>query len=76
MAELVLSPRFRISDHHGLQAARYRLIDDLSNSMANSIASTNATYFPHGHNAFFAVSKYRRRPDGALEMRPFVFPHA
>lgn len=74
MAELVLSHRFCISEKHGLQAAKYRLIDDITKSMANATVSTDGAYFSQDINVFSALSKYQRRPDDAMICGPPTFP--
>ena len=42
----ILSPRFCISETHGLSAAKFRLIDDLSRSWVNQTTSLSDTYRP------------------------------
>ena len=42
----IMSPRFCISEQHGTQAPKYRVIDDLSKSKVNATVGTHDTYCP------------------------------
>ena len=44
--EMVLSPRFCISEQHGGKHSKFRVVDDLSRSLVNSTSDTSDTYCP------------------------------
>ena len=54
---LILSPRFCISERHGAQQPKYRVIDDLSMSLANSTATMTDTYCPQDLDSLVAQTR-------------------
>ena len=55
--ELVLPPRFCISEQHGKQPAKYRIIDDLSRSLVNSTLEVPDTYCPESLDVLAAMAR-------------------
>ena len=53
----LLSPRFCISEQHGKQQAKFRVVDDLSRSQANSTADTSDTYCPENMDVLVTQSR-------------------
>ena len=53
----VLSPRFCIREQHGLNPAKFRLIDDLSRSWVNHVASMSDTYRPQSIDHLLAMCR-------------------
>ena len=48
---------FCISEQHGPQQPKFRLIDDLSKSLANGALHPTETYCPHDLDSFVALSR-------------------
>ena len=53
----VLSPRFCIREQHGLNPAKFRLIDDLSRSWVNHVTSMSDTYRPQSIDHLLAMCR-------------------
>ena len=53
----VLSPRFCISEQHGNQEPKFRLIEDLSKSLANDTVHSTETYRPDDLDSFAALAR-------------------
>ena len=64
----VLSPRFCISEQHGLQKHRYRLIGDLAMSHFSLPVGAGDAYFPHDLDAIVAMGRLQSK-HGASDMR-------
>ena len=55
--KIALSPRFCIAEQHGIQLAKYRVIDDLTRSQVNSTAETKDTYCPESLDVLVAQAR-------------------
>ena len=53
----ILSPRFCISEHHGIQEPKFRLVDDLAKSNVNKTVGMSETYCPQGMGPFVALTR-------------------
>ena len=73
----ILSPRFCISEHHGIQEQKFRPIGDLTKSNVNKTVRMSETYFPHGLDSFVALTR-PHRVNGAEDLKQWDvdFPHA
>ena len=73
----ILSPRVCISEHHGLQGPKFRLIDDLTESNVNKTVQMSEKYCPQGLDSFVA-SKRIQHSNGAVGLKqwPVDFSHA
>ena len=73
----MLSPRFRIAEEHGLQEPKYRLIDDLTKSLANGAVETTEAYCPHDLDSFVALTRLQKY-HGSRHLRAWslYFSHA
>ena len=72
-----LSPRYCISDKQAMQAAEFRLIDDISRPKVNETVSASDTYSPQHIGRFAALARLQRRAgEGNLKMRSVDFAHA
>ena len=57
LGEVILSPRFRIAEHRGIQEPKFRLIDDLTKSNVNKTVQMSETYCPQGIDSFVALTR-------------------
>ena len=74
---MALSPRFCLSEHHGLQQPKFRLIDDLSKSLVNKTVQSTETYCPQDLDLFAALSRLQvSYGAGQLRAWSLDFPHA
>ena len=64
----ILPPRFRISEQHGDQEPKYRIIGDLSRSMANQVVYMSDTYCPQDIDSFVAMVRILSHA-GASDLR-------
>ena len=73
----ILPPRFCISEHHGNQEPKFRLICDLTKSNVNKTAEMPETYCPQGLDSFVALTR-TQHANGAegLKQRSVDFPDA
>ena len=73
----VLSPRFCISEQHGTQEPKYRVIDDLSKSMVNMTVGESDTYCPQDLDTFMVLTRLQHI-HGAKNLRMWSldFPNA
>ena len=71
------SPRFCISEHHGIQEQKFRLIGDLTKSNVNKTVEMSETYCPHGLDSFVALTRLQH-VNGAEGLKQWSvdFPHA
>ena len=73
----VLSPRFCISEQHGAQATKFRVIGDLSRSLANAAVGAVDTYFPQDLDTFMVLARLRHTYGASnLRMWSVDFPNA
>ena len=73
----IISPRFCISEHRGIQEPKFRLIDDLTKSNVNKTVGMSEIYCPPGLDSFVALTRLQHiNNDGELKQRSVDFPHA
>ena len=64
----IMSPRFCISEQHGTQEPKYRVIGDLSKSKINATVGASDTYCPQDLDTFMVLARLRRKY-GASNLR-------
>ena len=70
------SPRFRIDEQHGQKLPKFRVIDDLSRSQANSTEDTSDTYCPENLDTLVAQARtVANLGQGNLKARSVDFPN-
>ena len=73
----ILSPRFCIAEHHGIQEPKFRLIDDLTKSNVNKTVQMSETYCPQGVDSFVALTRIQHvNGDVDLKQWSVDFPHS
>ena len=77
LENLILSPRFCIAEHHGIQEPKFRLIDDLTKSNVNKAVQMSETYCPQGIDSFVALTRLQHT-NGAADLQQWSvdFSHA
>ena len=75
--KVILSPRFCIAEHHGVQEPKFRLIDDLAKSNVNKTVQMSETYCPQGLDSFDALTRLQH-VNGATDLKQWSvdFSHA
>ena len=77
MKHTVKSPRFCISEQHGLQEPKYRVIGDLTRSHVNSTTDTSDAYCPQDMDALVAhVRSLAKLGASDFRARSVDFPNA
>ena len=68
---------FCISEHHGFQEPKFRLIDDLTKSNVNKTVQMSETYCPQGLGSFVALTR-THHVNGAEGLKQWSvdIPHA
>ena len=64
----ILSPRFCISEQHGNQQQKFRVIGDLTKSQVNQAAQASDTYCPQDLDMFMVLARLQHRY-GAKKLR-------
>ena len=73
----ISSPRFCISETHGLSATKFRLVGDFTRSWVNQIASLSDTYRPQTLDYLLALCRLQPIQGGAgLKIWPVDFTNA
>ena len=77
LRDTILSPRFCISEHHGVQEPKFRLIDDLAKSNVDKTVQMSETYCPQSPDSSVALTRLQNI-DGAdgLKQWSVDFPRA
>ena len=77
LSQTAMSPRFCISEQHGLQEPKYRVVDGMSRACANSTADATDTYFPQDLETLVAqVRAIARLGASDCKARPVDFAYA